>query len=168
MTHSREKQIRDTYAHITRTLIERRMTITTMESATAGQIASLLTDTEGSSAILKGAFVTYSNEGKIMQGVPAEIINTYGVYSAETARAMAEACRRAYRANIGIGVTGTMGNVDPANSDSVPGQVFMAIDYNGTTYSYYRELPPQSERLAYKLEVAMAVAEELLSLLEHN
>ena len=53
------------------------MTITTMESATSGQIASLITDTEGSSAILKGAFITYCNEAKIMQGVPAEILDKY-------------------------------------------------------------------------------------------
>ena len=75
----------------------------------------LITDTEGSSAVLKGAFVTYCNEAKIMQGVPAEIIDRYTVYSNETAGAMAQACRKAYNANIGIGVTGTMGNVDPAN-----------------------------------------------------
>ena len=41
---------------------------------------------------------------------------------------MAEACRKAYGADIGIGVTGTMGNVDPANPEaSVPGQVYFAI-----------------------------------------
>lgn len=68
------------------------MTITTMESATSGQIASLITDTEGSSAILKGAFITYCNEAKIMQGVPAEILDKYTVYSKETAEAMAKAC----------------------------------------------------------------------------
>ena len=99
-----------------------------MESATSGQIASLITDTEGSSAVLKGAFVTYSNEAKIQQGVPREIIEKYTVYSEETAAAMARACLQAYSADIGIGVTGTMGNVDPANPGaSVPGQVYFAI-----------------------------------------
>ena len=79
------------------------MTITTMESATSGQIASLITDTEGSSAVLKGAFVTYCNEAKIMQGVPAEIIDKYTVYSTQTAEAMAKACTAVYQADIGIG-----------------------------------------------------------------
>ena len=46
-----------------------RILITTMESCTAGQIASLLTDTSGSSAIIEGAFVTYSNDAKITCGV---------------------------------------------------------------------------------------------------
>ena len=54
-----ESDIRRDYRKLTKLLIERGMTITTMESATSGQIASLITDTEGSSAVLKGAFVTY-------------------------------------------------------------------------------------------------------------
>ena len=63
-----EKKVRDKFRFITKTLIEKELTITTMESCTSGFIASLLTDTEGSSAIFRGAFVTYSNEAKIMQG----------------------------------------------------------------------------------------------------
>lgn len=63
-----DKKIRSNYSHLTQLLISRHLTITTMESATSGQIASLITDTEGSSAVLKGAFVTYCNEAKIMQG----------------------------------------------------------------------------------------------------
>lgn len=47
-----------------------------------------------------------------MQGVPAEVIGKYTVYSKETAEAMARACADAYKADIGIGVTGTMGNID--------------------------------------------------------
>ena len=53
-----EKEIRADYHRLTKLLIEKKMTITTMESATSGQIASLITDTEGSSAVLKGAFAT--------------------------------------------------------------------------------------------------------------
>ena len=85
-----EKEIRADYRRLTKLLIEKNLTITTMESATSGQIASLITDTEGSSAVLKGAFVTYCNEAKIMQGVPAEIIDKYTVYSTQTAEAMAK------------------------------------------------------------------------------
>lgn len=158
-----EQEIRNDYKKLTLKLIEKGLMITTMESATSGQIASLITDTEGASAIMKGAFVTYSNEAKIQQGVPKEIIETYTVYSKETARAMAEACRKAYAANIGIGVTGTMGNVDPANKEaSVPGQVYFAISFNGEVRDYYREIIPQETRLAYKLAVAKEVVDELL------
>ena len=98
-----------------------------------------------------------------MQGVPAEIVDEYTVYSKETAGAMAKACRKAYNANIGIGVTGTMGNVDPANPNaSVPGQVYFAIDIDGDVEAYYVELPHQPTRLAYKLAVAEEIYEELV------
>lgn len=162
-----ENRTREMYKRITRSLIQRGLTITTMESATSGQIASLITDTEGSSAVLKGAFVTYCNEAKIMQGVPADILEKYTVYSRETAAAMAKACRGTYGADIGIGVTGTMGNTDPANPDaSVPGQVYFAIDTQGNVETYLVELPAQSTRLAYKLAVAWeigAVLEKVLT-----
>lgn len=159
-----EKTVREHYRQLTRLLIEKNMTITTMESATSGQIASLITDTEGSSAVLKGAFVTYCNEAKIMQGVPENVIEKYSVYSRETAMAMADACRKTYAADIGIGVTGTMGNQDPANPEfSVPGQVYFAIATKVQTTSYYTELVPQPTRLKYKLSVAELVYREVLA-----
>ena len=158
-----EKAVRSGYRQLTKLLIARKMTITTMESATSGQIASLITDTEGSSAVLKGAFVTYCNEAKVMQGVPAEILKKYTVYSRETAEAMASACARIYEANIGIGVTGTMGNVDPANPEaSVPGQVYFAIVVDDEMQSYYVELEPQPTRLAYKLAVAGEILDAVM------
>lgn len=161
-----ESVIRKDYEKLTKLLIEKHMTITTMESATAGQLASLITDTEGSSAVLKGAFVTYCNEAKIMQGVPKEIIDRYTVYSKETAEAMAKACIKAYQADIGIGVTGTMGNVDPDNqASSVPGQVYFAIGIQGNMKSYYVELEPQPTRLAYKLAVAKEIYDVLMECL---
>ena len=162
-----EKEIRKDYAKLTKLLIEWNMSITTMESATAGQIASLITDTEGASAIFKGASITYSNETKIMQGVSAEVIHKYTVYSKETAEAMATACANMYGADIGIGVTGTMGNTDPDNADaSVPGQVYFAISLKGTVRSYVVEIPQQPSRLMYKLAVAKEVYDVLMRLFE--
>ena len=160
------QEVRAHYRELTQILIKKQLTITTMESATAGQIASLITDTEGASAVLKGAFVTYSNEAKILQGVPAEIIGQFSVYSVETAKAMAEACKKTYQADIGIGMTGTMGNVDPANKEaSVPGQVYFAISTVRGTEGYAAEIAPQPSRLLYKLAVAEKVYEGLKKVL---
>ena len=161
-----ETAIRKKYEHLTLTLIRKERTITTMESCTAGQLASLITDTEGSSAILKGAFVTYSNRAKIMMGVPAHVIETYGVYSRQTAAAMARTCRERYGADIGVGVTGSFGNTDPANPDSRPGEVFFAISTAGGTESYHCSVPPQPSRYAYKLYMADVVADALRPLVE--
>ncbi len=160
-----ESEIRNGYSKLTKSLIGKKLTITTMESATAGLIASLITDTEGSSAVLKGAFVTYCNQAKIMQGVPADIIEKYSVYSKETASAMASACAKTYEADIGIGVTGTFGNPDPANpKSSVPGKVYFAILFNGEMYTYCYELLPLPSRFDYKMAVAEKVLQSLNNL----
>ena len=45
---SDEEGVRAKYRCLTETLIEKKVTITTMESCTSGQLASLITDTEGS------------------------------------------------------------------------------------------------------------------------
>ena len=156
-----EKNVREKFRYITNTLIKEQLTITTMESCTSGLVASLLTDTEGASAVLKGAFVTYSNEAKIKQNVPADVIERFGVYSEETAREMALAAKRAYGADIAVGVTGTMGNVDPANNDSTPGEVFFAIAHKEGTESFHISVPVQDSRYEYKLFVAGAIAEEI-------
>lgn len=158
-------QIQEQYEILTKALIEKGLSITTMESCTAGLIASLITDTEGSSAIIRGAYITYSNQAKIKAGVPAEIIEKYGVYSQETADAMATSCRNAFDADIGIGVTGSMGNLDPANSDSVPGEVFFAIDFKGALTHQHIKIMPQKSRFDYKLAVALEVVKTLIGLL---
>lgn len=161
-----EKKVREKYRRLTELLISRSMTITTMESATSGQIASLVTDTEGSSAVMKGAFITYSNEAKILMGIPSDLIGTYSVYSTQTAEAMAKRCAELMKADIGVGVTGTMGNIDPANAaDSVPGRVYFAVTLKGSTVSFTREIPPEETRLLYKLAVADMVADVLFHLL---
>ena len=153
------------YEKITKTLIERKLTISTMESCTAGLIASLLTDTKGSSAIMKGAFVTYSNMAKIMQGVPEQTITDKGVYSLDTAEAMAAACKTAYGANIGVGITGTFGNLDPNNSDSEEGVVYFAIDFMGEVLSWKCTLEYCKSRYEYKILAADKVSDALMELL---
>lgn len=156
-----ESAVRAKYRALTLGLIGQGATITFMESCTAGQLASLVTDTEGSSAVMKGTFVTYSNEAKVMAGVPAEIIGTHGVYSAETAAAMAETCRAAFGADTGVGVTGSFGNADPNNADSVPGEVFFAVARESGTRCFHCMIPAQPSRLAYKLYMADVIADAL-------
>ena len=160
-----EKIVRDKYDRLTGLLIRTGTTVTAMESCTSGQVASLITDTEGASAVLKGAFITYSNEAKIALGVPAETIEQFGVYSAETASAMAEVCRALMKADIGIGVTGSFGNPDPNNADSTPGEVWFAIAVAGRTKCYHCTVPRQPSRLAYKLYMSEVIADRLLPLI---
>lgn len=158
-----EQQVRDCYRRLTLRLMEQNCTITTMESATGGMVASLLCDTEGTSAIFPGAFVTYSNEAKLRCGVPAQVIEQHSVYSRPTAAAMAQACRSFYDTHIGVGVTGTLGNTDQANPESsVPGELYFAFSFRaGDTVTHFTCLPPQKSRHQWKLAAADVVGSAL-------
>lgn len=163
-----ENFIRSNYLNLTKLLIEKNISISTMESATSGQIASLITDTPGASAIFKGAYISYSNEEKIRLGVPSKTIETFSVYSEETACEMANICRKDFIVDIGIGITGTMGNIDPKNSEaSIPGKVFFAISTPSSTYSFSCQLESKNSRLEYKLAVAQIIYEKLISIVEN-
>ena len=157
-----EGRVREKYARLVRWLIREEKTVTTMESCTSGLIATLLTDTEGASKAFRGAFVTYSNEAKVRCGVPEKILKTCGVYSKETAEAMAGAAKAAYRADIGIGVTGTFSNPDPENQDSSPGEVYFAVVFDEEVTKEKLIIPPLSARWRYKLYVAERVIDRLL------
>lgn len=157
--------VRFGYGELVKMLIARKLSIATMESCTGGQIASLLTDTEGSSEVFKGGFVTYRNEAKTLNGVPERVIDKFGVYSSVTAAFMAEACKKKLGSTIGIGITGSFGNTDPNNSDSVPGEVYFAISDPCATRCYHCTVPAQSSRLSYKLYMAGVVAAKLFLIL---
>lgn len=90
-------------------LIERGQTLAAMESCTGGLLASLLTDVPGSSAAFLGGLVSYATDLKVRWGVPAEIIEEFGVISVETARAMAAGAREQLGASVGVGITGVAG-----------------------------------------------------------
>ena len=140
-------------------------TISVMESCTGGLIAAILTDRSGASEIFPGGFVTYSNRAKIMQGVPAGIIDRYGVYSGETAEAMAHACAAAYGTEIGVGVTGSLGRKDPANPDSISGRVHYCILYQGKAVRDMLVIPGEiTERREMKQLVAERIIKEIVTL----
>lgn len=161
-----ESEVQKKYEMITRSLIHSGHPVTAMESCTGGMIASFLTDTEGASGVLKGTFVTYSNEAKIACGVSEHIIQAYGVYSIQTAEAMAMAARHAYKADLGVGITGSFGNVDPANADSIPGEIYTAVSFLDSMRSIHFVLPLGLERHTYKLLAADRTADLILEVLK--
>ena len=157
-------KVHEKYRKLTEYLIKNNISISTMESCTSGLIASLITDTEGSSAILKGAFITYSNEAKVLNKVPLDIIDKYGVYSNETSLHMARSCKMTYKSDIGIGITGTLGNVDPNNKDSIPGNVYITCIVDNDEQNYQLELNSSCERFEAKLLIADYLCDRLFDL----
>lgn len=142
-------------------------TITTMESCTGGAIISQITMFAGASSITEGGFVTYSNEAKIRAGVPREVIETYGVYSKETAIEMAKACQRNNFATIGVGVTGSFSNVDPNNQDSKANEVDIAIAFKEEIITKHIVVDP-GNRNDQKKYVLKEVEQLLLCLLQEK
>lgn len=151
-------RIQNAYEKVVKRLIEEKTSIATMESCTGGQIASFITNVDGSSSVFENGYVTYSNSSKVAHGVPAEVIDTYGVYSPQTAVAMATTCRENAKANIGIGVTGSLNTVDPANDDSECGVVYYCVVYNKNGIADMRtgdiRFRPGKSRIEMKLDIA--------------
>jgi competence/damage-inducible protein CinA-like protein len=107
-------------------LIERGLTLATMESCTGGLLADTLTDIPRSSEYFRGGLVSYATEMKVRWGVDGNVIEEHGVVSEEAARAMAAAARENASASVGIGITGIAG---PADQDGKPpGTIHVAVD----------------------------------------
>lgn len=100
-------------------------TVAVMESCTGGLLASTLTDVPGASAYFRGGLVTYQTQQKIEAGVPASVIEQFGVVSQETAKAMARAVAIGMGADYGIGVTGVAG--PEPEGDIPPGTVHVGV-----------------------------------------
>ena len=97
-------------AIIAQALTERRLTIATAESCTAGLLAGRLTAGSGSSAFMLGGLVVYSNQAKHdLADVAVSTLNAVGAVSAEVALALAEGARDRLQADIGVGITGIAG-----------------------------------------------------------
>ncbi len=117
-------------------MIAGRTTLATMESCTGGLLASTLTDVDGAGTYFRAGMVTYQTQEKINAGVPAEVIEANGVYSVQTAEAMARAVKAKFGTDYGCGITGIAGT-DPLEGVA-PGTVFIAVvgprgEVNATT-----------------------------------
>ncbi|WP_425807615.1 CinA family protein [Desulfitobacterium sp. Sab5] len=147
-------------------LKELNATVTTVESCTGGHIISTITNVEGASEITPGGYVTYSNQQKINIGVPKAIIEKYGVYSYECAKAMATQGRKNTGADFSIGVTGTFSNVDPNNNDSEIGVVYFSIVFNAEQATAGKISVPIMERPQQKEYVTEIVLGKVLDVAE--
>lgn len=86
------------------------LTLATAESCTGGLIAGALTAIAGSSDVVMGGLVTYSNAAKQKWlGVPAGTLGQFGAVSEETARAMADGALSAAGVTLTLSATGIAG-----------------------------------------------------------
>ena len=91
-------------------LAERGLTLAAAESCTGGLLSKRMTDLPGASKVFRGGVVSYVNDVKAnILGVPREVLEQYGAVSEETARAMAEGCRRVCGSDLAVSLTGVAG-----------------------------------------------------------
>lgn len=139
----------------------RKLTLATAESCTGGLIAKSVTDVAGSSAVLTGGFVTYTNESKIaLLGVDPEIIARESEVSHACARAMAEGARERLGSDLAVSTTGYAGPTGGNERDPV-GTVYIGIATPHGTFSE-RFLAPEG---ATRAGIRRAATDRALALL---
>src|SRR5690606_9879958 len=105
-----------------------KLTIASAESLTGGLFTEDLTNLAGSSAVVKGGIVCYTNEVKehVLQ-VKKETLATDGAVSCKAAEQLAENVKKLLQSDIGISFTGVAG---PSESEGKPvGTVYIGISY---------------------------------------
>ena len=110
-------------------LKEKGLTLGTAESCTGGLIAKLITDLPGSSAVLKGGVVSYTNQVKAgVLGVPQELLEEYGAVSPQVAEAMARGAQKVLGCDIAVSATGVAGP-DSDDRGNPVGLVYLGLAY---------------------------------------
>lgn len=108
-------------------LNERKKTIITAESCTAGLLAAVLSNVDGAGDVLHGGFVTYSKPGKTMMlGVSAELLDRRGSVNEEVAVAMAGGALSHSPADLAIAITGVLGP-EPDEDGNPVGRIILAF-----------------------------------------
>ncbi|MBO6101149.1 MAG: CinA family protein [Spirochaetaceae bacterium] len=91
-------------------LREKKLHISTAESCTGGMIATSLTAIPGSSDVVNGGIVSYTNEIKHnVLGVKTETLEKYSAVSEECTREMAEGAARLLNTEVSVSVSGYAG-----------------------------------------------------------
>lgn len=113
---------------VVKQLIDANLSITAAESLTAGLFQSTLGSVSGVSAVFPGGFVTYANEVKHqLVNVPQDIIDTDGVVSEATAKAMALGAQQQLQTDVAVSFTGVAG---PDKLEGQPaGTVWIGLAY---------------------------------------
>jgi nicotinamide-nucleotide amidase len=135
----------------------RGLTIGVAESCTGGLLGARLTAIPGSSDVVLGGVIAYSDVLKTsLLRVPEALVEAHGAVSEPVVRAMASGARAATGASIGVGITGIAGPGGGTEEKPV-GTVWIASDLNGTLEA--RRLRLIGDRAEVRQRAAQAVLE---------
>lgn len=124
--------------HLLDVLIEKGLTLGSVESLTGGKFSSAITSVAGSSKTFKGTLVTYTPEEKHnLADVSLTTIENYGVVSEQTAIEMARGGKKRLNVDVCVSVTGNAGPTSDVDNKPV-GEVHIAVAFNNKiTYAKF-------------------------------
>lgn len=109
-------------------LINRKISISSVESFTVGNFAAKVGSVSGISKVYKGSLITYQNETKQrLLSIDRYIINRYGVVSKEVASLMCVNGKQILNSDICVSFTGNAG--PDVMEDKAVGLVYVGIAY---------------------------------------
>ena len=130
-------------------LIEKKISISTVESCTGGMLASKLVNVPGVSNVFANGFITYSNQSKVdVLGVDPDVIKTYGTVSKETAIEMVKGLVKNTATRAGISITGIAGP-DGGTPEKPVGSVYVAVMLDGEIDTMALKLNGDRERVRH-------------------
>lgn len=145
-------------------LNEKKLTISTAESCTGGDLAKMITSNSGSSKYYLGGIIAYATEKKIeILKVKKETIDEFTVVSEQVAAEMAEGCQKLFKTNISLSTTGVAGPGKGEDGKEV-GTVFYTIrvDDKVVTSKLYM---PHLDRLDFMNFVSQKIIQDLVGIL---
>jgi nicotinamide-nucleotide amidase len=148
----------DTFPAVVGALLRQKgLKLAVAESATGGQLASLITEAPGASDYFVAGYVVYSAAAKKALGVNPDILDTHGTVSEVTTQALAGAARATSGAHVAVATTGNAG--PDASEDKPVGLLHIVVDIDGRQVC--QETRYSTTRSEYKRRGAL----EALSLL---
>lgn len=141
------------------------LSVGTAESCTGGLVSAALTSVAGSSAVVRGAVVSYAIEVKRrVLGVSSEVLDepSLGAVSSECAQMMAEGARRVLGADVCVSVTGIAGP-GGAEPGKPVGTVWFGVSAHGANASRLCRFEGSREEVRAKaVRVALSLLCEAL------
>ena len=151
---------------IAKFLVDRGLTIATVESCTGGLLSSKLTDVSGSSKFVHLNLVTYSNEAKCrMLGVNEKTLAKFGAVSEECSFEMAKGLNQLTNADICVSTTGIAGPTG-GTSEKPVGLMYSTI-FSKTKHKTYKiNLSPNIQRIEMKKQFTDSVLNNIYNFLK--
>ncbi len=145
-------------------LSQRRWTISTVESCTAGGLAYRITEVPGASAYFLGGVIAYDNRVKVeWVGVPERVFGEHGAVSRQAATTMSENGRARFDTDLCLAITGIAGPGGGTPEKPV-GTVFVSVSDRSGTRTERFHFEGNRERVRQcAIDAALEMALDLLT-----